>query len=232
MQKEILQRLNLARQEKQAVVLITDLSSGEQSLHFLSGLTIGSELTVGQKETSIKVLENNKSHSQKKDGTELFFNPFNPPLRMVVIGAVHISQPLASLARLCNYQVTIVDPRQAFATEKRFPNTELIAEWPDKALTKLELDLRTAVVALTHDPKLDDPALKIALQSDAFYIGELGSHKTQEARKNRLREDGFTDQQQQRIHGPIGLNIGAQSPVEIAVAIIGQITQTLHRRKD
>ncbi len=163
------------------------------------------------------------------DGVPWFFNVFNPPLRLVIVGAVHIAQPLARMGLEAGYDVIVVDPREAFASAERFPNVGLMSEWPDEALQNLELDARTAIVTLTHDPKLDDPALHVALKSEAFYIGALGSKKTQAARKQRLSDAGFSGTEIARICGPVGLNIGAKSPAEIAISILAEITQTLRQ---
>ncbi len=154
---------------------------------------------------------------------------FSPPRRCFVVGAVHIAQPLVQILSLADYQPIVIDPRQSFATEARFPGLELSTEWPDEALERLKPDHRSAVVTLTHDPKLDDPALAVALRSECFYIGALGSKRTHAARCGRLKEMGFTDTDLARIHGPIGLSIGAVSPAEIAVSILGQMTQILRR---
>ena len=148
----------------------------------------------------------------------------NPPARIVIIGAVHITQTLAPMATLAGYAVTIVDPRGAFATSDRFPGVTLSQDWPDEALEALQPDARTAIVTLTHDPKLDDPALAVALRSPAFYIGALGSKKTHAARLVRLRAQGFTEPDCARIHGPAGLDIGARSPAEIALSVLAQLT--------
>lgn len=174
-----------------------------------------------------------RSISVQGDDGPVFVQVFNPPLRLIIVGAVHIAQSLAPMAQLCGYAVTIVDPRGAFATAERFPDVSLAVEWPDEAMAELKLDRRTAVVALTHDPKLDDPALDQALRSDAFYIAALGSKKNHAARCERLRVEGHAEAALGRIHGPAGLDIGAISPSEIAVAILAQITQSLrqpHRR--
>lgn len=151
----------------------------------------------------------------------------NPPLQLVVVGAVHIAQALLPMARLAGYAPVLVDPRDAFASEHRFPGERLIHDWPDEALAAIGLDARTAVVTLTHDAKLDDPAIIAALQSDVFYLGCLGSTRTHAKRLERLRADGLSEAQLARIHAPVGLNIGARSPAEIAVASLAQITQAL-----
>jgi xanthine dehydrogenase accessory factor len=159
----------------------------------------------------------------------VFLTVHVPPPRLVVTGAVHISQALAPMARLAGYDVTIIDPRTAFASLERFPDVRVIAQWPDEALPPLNIDHYTAFVALTHDPKIDDPALIHALNSDCFYIGALGSKKTHARRVARLKEQGVADTAIARIHAPIGLAIGAVSPPEIAVAILAQITAVLRR---
>ncbi|SMY07850.1 XdhC family protein [Flavimaricola marinus] len=153
----------------------------------------------------------------------------NPPLRMVMVGAVHIAQPLVQMARACGYDPVLVDPRPAFGSQARFPGETILDDWPDEALAAHGLDPRTAVVTLTHDPKLDDPAIKAALASDVFYLGCLGSTRTHAKRVDRLREAGFSEAQIARIHAPVGLDIGSRSPAEIAVSIMAEITQTLRR---
>ena len=224
---EILEMLNKARSQKRPVVLITFLGDGGQTLYFQDGSYEGKPPTAEQISLAIRSLDTDIC--QLAEHETVFFQPFNPPLRMIIIGAVHITKSLAGMAGNCGYRVIIVDPRQAFAATARFPDVELITDWPDKAMQALAPDARTAVISLSHDPKLDDPALAIALASDAFYIGALGSRKTQEARQNRLMENGFSEKQLARLHGPIGLDIGAQSPAEIAVAIMAQVTESLHR---
>ncbi|MCU0828001.1 MAG: XdhC family protein [Tabrizicola sp.] len=151
----------------------------------------------------------------------------NPPLRLIVVGAVHIAQPLLTIARTCGYSPTLIDPRGAFGSAARFPGETILEDWPDEALTTLAPDSRTAIVTLTHDPKLDDPAIRIALRSPAFYLGCLGSKKTHAKRVDRLSEAGFTPDEIARIHAPVGLDIGAKTPAEIAVSIMAQITATL-----
>ena len=152
--------------------------------------------------------------------------------RLIIVGAVHIAQSLAPMATMLDFDVTVVDPRGAWATTNRFPGVKVVQEWADEAFDKMGLDVSTAVVTLTHDPKLDDPALEAALKSDVFYVGALGSKRTHAKRKDRLREAGITDEQFARIHGPVGLNIGAKSPAEIAVSILGQIIEARARRLD
>jgi xanthine dehydrogenase accessory factor len=199
-----------------AVVLATDLASGEQRL-----------LDAAASEGAREALRRDQCLRVPDAGRDWLLSPWSPPRRLVVVGAVHIAQPLAAMAALADWAVTIVDPRQAFATRERFPGVALVDAWPDEALRTLGIDARTAVVTLTHDPKLDDPALAVALRSPAFYVGSLGSRKTHAARLARLRRLGFTDAELARIHAPVGLAIGARSPAEIALSILAEVTQRL-----
>jgi xanthine dehydrogenase accessory factor len=211
-----LDRLLADFRAQRSVVLATDLASGEQQLLGPEGSEAAREAL--RRDTCVLVDE---------AGRRLFLQPWNPPLRMLIVGAVHIAQPLAAMAALAEYAVTVVDPRQAFATQERFPGVTLSGDWPDTALQALAPDARTAVVTLTHDPKLDDPALAVALRSPAFYVGALGSRKTHTARLARLRELGLSELELARIHAPVGLDVGARSPAEIAVSILAQVTQRL-----
>ena len=163
------------------------------------------------------------------DGRKAFLHVYNPPLRMLIVGAVHIAQPLSQMAALAGYDVAIVDPRREFASADRFPGITLIDAWPDDGVAQFAPDRRTAIVTLTHDPKLDDPALIKVLRSDVFYIGCLGSNRTHGKRLERLAAEGFDETDFARIHGPVGLDIGAKSPAEIAVSIIGEVTEALRR---
>ncbi len=158
-----------------------------------------------------------------------FINIHNPPLRMIVVGAVHIAQPLLQMARLAGYDTVLVDPRDAFANKARFPDQNLVLDWPDTALKAQRLDMRVAVVTLTHDPKLDDPAIKTALHSDVFYLGCLGSSRTHAKRLKRLSEAGFSQAQLSKIHAPVGVDIGSKTPAEIAISIMAEITGCLRR---
>jgi xanthine dehydrogenase accessory factor len=227
MKRAILERLLKDRAAKHAVVLVTELQSGAQALVYpqeaFGDLSLDGDALVRIRET----LAADESGTVELGGKRLFLQVQNPPLRLVVIGAVHIAQTLAPMAALAGYSVTIIDPRRAFATDARFPDVKLIGEWPDEAMATMKLDRRTAVVTLTHDPKLDDPALQTALKADVFYIGALGSRKTHAARLGRLKAAGFSEADGARIHGPVGLDIGALSPAEIAVAILAQITAVL-----
>jgi xanthine dehydrogenase accessory factor len=172
--------------------------------------------------------------AQDKSGVEagVFVGIHNPPLKLIVVGAVHIAQPLLQMAKLAGYDATLVDPRDAFAAPHRFPDAAIVRDWPDAALAALGLDARTAVVTLTHDPKLDDPAIAAALGSDIFYLGCLGSRKTHAKRVARLQQAGFSAAQISRIHAPVGADIGAKSPAEIAISIMAEVTGQLRRPKN
>ena len=227
MRREILHAVLAAREGKRPAVLVSELDAGEQRL-FLPDVPDESGLAPPVRAACVEALRADRSRRlTNEDGSDLFLQVFNPPLRMVVVGAVHITQALAPMAVLLGYEVTVVDPRRAFATDERFPGVVVDTEWPDDALLRLAPDRRTAVVTLTHDPKLDDPALAVALASDAFYIGSLGSRRTHAARLERLRARGFDETALARIHGPVGLAIGAKSPAEIATAVTAEITARL-----
>ena len=217
-----------AQTTKEPIVLVTQIKGGAQAVvteHSMAGALKISPALRSMIETA---LVKDRSMTVEAEGERYFLQVQIPPRRLVVVGAVHIAQSLVPMAAIAGYAVIVVDPRGAFATDARFPGVTLATDWPDDALTALDLDRRSAVVTLTHDPKLDDPALAVALRSPAFYIGALGSTRTHARRLDRLRELGFTDRDFARIHGPIGLNIGAVSPAEIALSIMGQITQVLH----
>ena len=207
--------------------LVTNLKSGLQS--FAQDTDFEGDIKEGETVVAAvkQALADDRSTLIETPDGKVFIEVFNPPLRLMVVGAVHIAQPLARMAALAGYAVTVIDPRSAFASGERFPGVALSIEWPDEAMARLKPDRRTAVVTLTHDPKVDDPALIAALKSSAFYLGALGSKKTHSARLKRLAADGFKDTDFARIHGPVGLDIGAVSPAEIAVSILAQITATL-----
>ena len=222
MKIEILRELNAERATRRPVIVVTDTSTGEQRLVKAKDIAadpLRAELT--------RQLRMGKSGSVEVAGKKLFLNVYAPTAKLVIVGAVHISQALAPLARALDYDVTVVDPRTAFASPERFPDVPLIAEWPDVALPPLNIDHYTAFVAVTHDPKIDDPALLHAFAKDCFYIGALGSRKTHAKRVARLRAQGASEADIARIHAPIGLDIGAVSPSEIAVAIMAEITAQL-----
>ena len=227
MKLDILHALNAERAARRAVVLVTDVASGAQRL-----VKAADAAKDPLRETIEKRLRMGKSGMEETAQGRVFLTVHVPSPQLVITGAVHISQTLAPLGQLLGYDVTIVDPRTAFASIERFPDVKVIAQWPDVALPPLNVDRYTAFVALTHDPKIDDPALTHALARDCFYIGALGSRKTHARRVDRLKAAGITEAQLARVHAPIGLAIGAVSPAEIAVAIMGEITATLRLKAE
>jgi len=224
---DLLHTLNTERSARRAAVLATDVASGEQRL--VKAVDVSKDPL---KEVLDKRLRMGKSGMEETPQGRVFLTVYVPSPRLVITGAVHISQTLAPIGQLLGYDVTIVDPRTAFASIERFPDVKVIAEWPDVALPPLGIDRYTAFVALTHDPKIDDPALKHALARDCFYVGALGSKKTHARRVDRLKQAGLTDADIARIRAPIGLDIEAVSPAEIAVAIMGEITQVLRKKAE
>ena len=222
MRLDILSALNAERAARRPTLIVTEIQNGRQRL--VKGEEVARDPL---KDVLLRHLRSGKSGMEETPEGRVFLTVHVPPPRLVITGAVHISQALAPMARMLNYDVTIVDPRTAFASAERFPDLNVIAEWPDTALPRLNIDRYTAFAALTHDPKIDDPALTHALARDCFYIGALGSKKTHGRRVERLKAQGVTDAQIARIHAPIGLAIGAVSPAEIAVSIMAQITASL-----
>ena len=229
MKRALLEQALAERDAGHPAALVTALGAGTQSLVTPGRVEGDLALTADALAAVRRVLIDDRSGTVEAAGERLFVQIFNPPLRLILVGAVHISQALAPIAALAGYKVTVVDPRRSFATAARFSGVELIAEWPDEAMPALAIDSRTAVVTLTHDPKLDDPALESALRSPAFYVGALGSRKTHAGRLKRLAAAGFSTAETARIHGPVGLAIGALSPAEIAISILAEITAVLHR---
>lgn len=225
MKAETLARLRAARGERRPVARVASLDGSVDAVVEEGG----GPLPEAVLEVARAALRQNRSHDFEHEGARWFVQVFNPPLRLIVVGAVHISQPLILIAGNLGYDVTLVDPRGAFATAARFPDVEICDEWPDDALEALGVDGRTAVVTLTHDPKLDDPALHVALRSEAFYVGALGSRRTHARRVERLVEAGFDEAAIGRIRAPIGLDLGGRAPAEIALAIAAQMTEALYR---
>ncbi len=212
-----------------SVALATELPSGAQL--FLDGEATEGNLQLDEASIAAmrEALRADRNITMDTAQGRVFVQVFSPPRRCFVIGAVHIAQPLVPMLAACDYKPIVIDPRGAWATEARFPGVELSSEWPDEALEKYKPDRASALVALTHDPKIDDPALIAALRSHCFYIGALGSKRTHAKRLERLAAEGFGENELSRIHGPIGLNIGAVSQAEIAVSIVGEITSVLRR---
>ena len=227
MRNSLLQQISACRRANRPCVLIRNLDSHD-SFVLEPGLHVD-EGEAELHELAMQVLAADQCFQRNLYGQNYFIQPFNTALRLIIIGAVHVGQHLAGHALSCGYDVIVVDPRQAFASEARFPGVTLNRDWPDFALGTLAPDTRTALVTLTHDPKLDDPALQVALRSPVFYIGALGSRKTQAARVKRLQEAGFGEAEIARLKAPVGLDIGARSPAEIAVSIMAEITATLRK---
>jgi xanthine dehydrogenase accessory factor len=222
-----LDRLVAARAAREAAALVTELRSGEQALR-TSGDTLGPPALLDAASARLdEMLARGESGLVETSRGELFVQILPVAPRLLIVGAVHIAQLLARIGDMTGYAVNVIDPRRAFATEERFPGVEISTDWPDEALRRLGLDRRSAVVTLSHDPKLDDSALMVALRSEAFYVGSLGSRRSHAARLGRLRAAGLNDAETGRIHAPVGLDIGAHSPAEIAVAIMAEITQAL-----
>ena len=215
--EETLAELNAAREARRAVAYAVDTSNWERRIAGPDDPVLGKAVA--------ERFRSDKSGFEE----ETFIAIHNPPLRMAVVGAVHIAQPLMEMARLAGYDAVLIDPREAFGSAARFPGETILNDWPDEALAGRGIDARTAIVTLSHDPKIDDPAIAAALRSDAFYLGCLGSPRTHAKRADRLRKAGFSDNDIQRIHAPVGLDIGAKSPAEIAIAVMAEITRQLRQ---
>ena len=232
MRTKYLDAVIAAGHASRSVALATDIGSGAQLLldrdRFEGDLALDDAQRIAMRDA----LRTDRNVTLDTPAGRVFVQVFSPPMRCFVVGAVHIAQPLTQMLALAGYRATVIDPRQSFATEARFPGVELTTDWPDEALERLKPDHRSAVVTLTHDPKLDDPALAIALRSECFYIGALGSRRTHARRLERLAELGFGAPDFARIRGPIGLPIGAVSQAEIAVSILAEMTQILRKGDD
>ena len=229
MKGRILDHVVAAARDHRSLALATNLATGRQLL--LDGDHAEGDLTL-EDAAFVRVREAWRAGRNRTIETAagpVFVEVLTPPRRCFVIGAVHIAQPLVKMLAMADYAVTVIDPRESFATEARFPGLEMTSEWPDEALERLRPDRGSALVALTHDPKLDDPALAAALRSECFYVGALGSRRNHAGRCARLKELGFSDRDVARIHGPIGLPIGAISPAEVAISILAEMTQILRQ---
>ncbi|MDB5643228.1 MAG: XdhC/CoxF family protein [Hyphomicrobiales bacterium] len=225
MRPDLLAALNEARVNRRAAVLVTEIPGGAQRL--VTPETLADDPLHDAIDAALR---SGKSGMVEQDGASVFLTVQVPPVRLVVIGAVHISQALAPMAKLAGFDMTIIDPRTAFATPERFPDVPVIAEWPETVLPPMKIDRYTAIACFTHDPKIDDPALEEALRAECFYVGALGSRKTHGKRLERLAAKGFTPDDFARIRAPIGLDIGAVTPSEIAVSVLGEIILALRKK--
>jgi len=225
----LLERLLSLGRTGEPVALVTHLASGTQALLTQSGSEGELTLAAADLALALQGLVDDRSGTIETSTGPLFVEVWNPKPRLLIIGAVHTAQALVPLARMAGYDVTVIDPRTAFGSCARFPDVTLLNDWPDAALPRLAPDRRTAILTLTHDPKIDDPALTLALRSEAFYVGALGSRRTHAKRVERLREAGFDAAAINRIRGPVGLAIGARTPAEIAISIMAEITAVLRR---
>ena len=229
MKLTLLEKLLATARTSAATAVVTNLVTGEQALVSKAGSEGDLTLTPDELARVRQSLDDDRSGTLESAAGLLFIEVWNPKPRLLVIGAVHTAQELVPLARAAGYEVTVIDPRTAFSTPARFPDTTLLHDWPNEAMATLAPDRRTAILTLTHDPKIDDPALEAALRSEAFYIGALGSRRTHAKRVERLKSAGFNDAAIARIRGPVGLAIGAQTPMEIAISIMAEITAVLRR---
>ena len=217
-----------SRENLRPIAVVKPLGGGKHQLFSADSLDRDDDL----QKVIWEAFQKDRSCITEFNGEKLFIHVFNSPLRLIIVGAVHIAKHLIQLAQMCGYDVVLIDPRRAFSKSKYLASVNTVTEWPDQSIQKLETGIRTAIVTLTHDPKLDEPALIAAIRSEAFYIGALGSRRTHRARCQRLKDSGISDDQLKRIHAPVGLDIGAQSPAEIAVSIMAEITEILRRLQE
>lgn len=231
MKADTLRAVLEAREAKRECALVTDLESGAEVMVAQGKAEGALEIGDGLQAEVDAALAKGESRLVEDDGRRVFIKVLVPRHRLAIIGAGHISQYLTTIAGVAGFDVTVIDPRTLYASPARFPGATINHDWPDEALDAFGLDRGSAVVALSHDPKLDEPALATALRSDAFYVGALGSRKTQALRRERMKGEGFTDADLDRIHGPVGLDIGALSPAEIAVSIVAEMIDVLRPEK-
>lgn len=229
MKARYLDAILAANSERRSVALATELQSARQLFLDRDRFDGDLELSDAQRAAMRDALRADRNITLEAAAGSIFVQVFSPPGRCFVIGAVHIAQPLTQMLPLIDYQAIVIDPRESFCNEARFPGVQLSTDWPDEALQRFKPDHRSAVVTLTHDPKIDDPALEVALKTDAFYIGALGSRRTHAGRLARLKERGFTDIELARIHAPVGLNIGGVSQAEVAISILAEMIQVLRQ---
>jgi len=226
MKIKILQEIIKKKASKTEFAIVTNLNNGDSEIY-----EKGRELSKNFETYRDKVEEFYKSKKNGViDNTEIFVETYIRPIKIIIVGAVHIAQYLVNFARSLNFEILIIDPRGYFATEQRFPDLKIISKWPEEAFKKIETSENTALIALTHDPKIDDPAIQHALKNKFYYIGALGSKKTHENRCKRLKEAGFSDEQINLIHGPIGIKLGGRSAPEIALSIIAQLVSETYKK--
>ena len=226
MKKELLKRIIEKKEKKIEFAIITNLENGE-------GCIFEKDKPLDENFEKYKekiILQFNKKNNGIIEGTNIFVENYIQPIKIIIIGAVHIAQYLISFAKSLNFEILIIDPRGYFASEQRFPGIKIINKWPKEAFVEIKTDENTALIALTHDPKIDDPALQHALKNNFFYIGALGSKKTHANRCDRLKESGFTDKQINKIFGPIGIKLGGKSAPEIALSIISQLVSVVYKK--
>ena len=226
MKLEILREIIKKKENKNEFAIVTNLTTGNSEI-FEKGKSLSKDF-----EKFINQI-NALYHSKKNgiiEGTDIFVESYIQPIKVIIVGAVHIAQYLVDFANSLNFEISVIDPRGYFATEQRFPNMKIISKWPDEAFKEIKTNSNTALIALTHDPKIDDPALQHALNKKFYYIGALGSKKTHANRCERLKEVGFTDEQINSIHGPIGIKLGGKSAPEIALSIIAQLVSVTYRK--
>lgn len=234
MKRRILYKLLECRTERQAVALVTQIESGMQCLVFADGTTYVCDQQAIEQSAKVvdrarHSIDEQRSAAVEMEDSRYIIRAYVPPARLFVVGAVHIAQALLPMAALAGFQVYLIDPREAFGADQRFPGIDVIRQWPDQAIAALSPDSSSAVVTLSHDPKIDEPALQVALESNAFYIGALGSRKTHAARLSRLSAAGIDAETLTRIHAPVGLALGGRGPAEIAVAILAEIIETRYQ---
>jgi len=226
MKKQLLDQIIKKKENKNEFAIITNIANGESCI-FEKNKPIDKNFEKYKDKIDLHF-------SSKKDGiiegTNIFVETYIRPIKVIIVGAVHIAQYLVNFAKSLNFEISIIDPRGYFATEQRFPNIKIINKWPKEAFKDIETNQNSALIALTHDPKIDDPALQHAIKNNFFYIGALGSKKTHENRCKRLKESGFKDNEIKRIFGPIGIKLGGRSAPEIALSIIAQLVSEAYKK--
>ena len=226
MKQEILKKIIELKRQKKEFAIITNLENGNSTI-----LQNDNDLDNEFSDHKDHIINFYKSKNNGViDGTNIFVESYVRPIKVVIVGAVHIAQYLVDFAKSLNFEISIIDPRGYFASEKRFPNMKIINKWPDEAFEELDTNENTALIALTHDPKIDDPALQYGLKNKFYYIGALGSKKTHTNRCERLKEAGFSEEQINSIHGPIGIKLGGKSAPEIALSIIAQLVSETYKK--